>query len=74
MIGSLWHDLSDIGCSPQIIVVHEKRHLIYTAGRGGREVKGWVSRTLAGRIPREPFKVTGLASALSSFSYVTREL
>lgn len=40
--GGIWHDLPDIGCSSQVIVMHEKRHLIITAGRGGTEGKEWI--------------------------------
>lgn len=40
--GGIWHDLPDIGCPSQVIVMHEKRHLIVTAGRGVTERKEWI--------------------------------
>jgi hypothetical protein len=38
--GGIWHDLPDIGCSTQVIVMHEERHMIVTAGTGEKKARG----------------------------------
>ena len=32
-VGGIWHDVQDIGCSSQVIIMHEKSHLIQAADR-----------------------------------------
>lgn len=34
-------DLSDVGCSTQVIVVHEERHLVIAVDRRGEDEKRW---------------------------------
>lgn len=59
--GGIWLDVPNIGCSSQVIVMHEKRHLIITAGRRGKEEGDRLnSATLVDRVLRKPINVTSL--------------
>ena len=74
--GGIWQDLLYIGCSCQVIVMHEKRHPIKTVGMGRKgKWENWQNTVnLADRVLRKPIKVKSLTKVPYSLPYHNKGL
>lgn len=73
--GGIWQDLPNIGCSSQVVVMHEKRHLIETAGRRRKEEGERLnSATLADKVLKKPINVTSLTTVSYSHPNLSKGL